>query len=88
MNAHDFLARHGEQSERIVVAQVALGRERKLGEIGEGFYLMRMHSGRVESRTVMRDVVIGVFERPAQALELQRLELVTASGLAGLELAG
>ena len=33
MDAHDILARHGKQSERIVRAQVLLGRERELGEI-------------------------------------------------------
>ena len=47
-----------------------------------------MHAGGVELAPIVRHVLVGVRERPAEPLELQRRELVAARGLDRLELAG
>ena len=88
VDAHDLLARHGEHPERIVVAQIALGRERELREVRERLQVAGLDAGRVELPPVVRDVVVGVRERPLEPLELQRRQLVAARGLDRLELAG
>ncbi|MET3309406.1 hypothetical protein ABIF41_001247 [Bradyrhizobium japonicum] len=77
MHAHQFFARHSEHVERIIVAQIRFHRERKLREIGELAKVGRMHAGLVEGLAIMRDVVVGVLQRPAQPLLLQRHDLVT-----------
>ena len=50
VHAHDLLARHGEQAERIVVAQVGLRGEGKLREVLERPEIVGMHARRVEAR--------------------------------------
>ena len=76
-------------AERVVVAQVLLGRERELREVGERLQVARMHAGRVELAPVVRHVARrrGRSDH-LQALELQRRELVAARGLDRLEFAG
>jgi hypothetical protein len=64
MHAHDLLARHREQAERVVVAQVALGRERELREIGERVQVVRVHARRVERPAIVCNVVVRVAQRP------------------------
>jgi hypothetical protein len=64
VDAHDLLARHGKHPERIVVAQVGLGGERELGEVGERFEIARRDSRRVELPPVVRYVLISVRKRP------------------------
>ena len=76
MHAHQFFTRHGEHVEGVVVAQIRLHRERKLCEIGELAKVGRMHAGLVEGLAIMRDVVVGVLQRPGQPLRLQRHDLV------------
>ena len=83
VNADQFFARHREHVEGIIVAQIGLDRERKFGEIGELLEVGRMHAGLVERLLVMRDIVIGMRQRPGQALGLQRHDLV-ARGALGL----
>ena len=46
--------RHREHAERIVVAQVLLGREREIREIGEDLQVVGMHAGRVELAPIVR----------------------------------
>ena len=87
MDARHLLARHGEHAERVVVAQVGLGGERELGEVGQLAAVVGVHAGRVERRAVVRDVVVGVPQRPPQPLELQRRQLVARRGLDRLEVA-
>ena len=41
VHAHDLLARHGEHPEGIVGAQVLLGGERELGEVGQRVEIVR-----------------------------------------------
>ena len=88
VDARHPLARHREQAERIVVAQVALDRERKLRQVGERLQVAR--DGRPWRRTPAgsarrcRRRAAG----SSAALELQRLQLVAAGALDRLELAG
>ncbi|MGY4446225.1 hypothetical protein ACVWZR_000885 [Bradyrhizobium sp. i1.3.1] len=81
MHAHQLFARHGEHVEGIIVAQIRLHGEREFCEIGEFAKVGRMHAGLVEGLAVMRDVVVGVLQRPGQPLRLQRHDLVTRRAL-------
>ena len=83
VHAHQFFARHREHVEGIIVAQIGLHRERKFGEIGELLEIGGMHAGCIERLLVMRDVVVGMLERPGEPLRLQRHDLV-ARGALGL----
>src|SRR5439155_27218873 len=76
-----------EEAERIVIAQVALHREREARQVCELLQVVRMDAPGIERLAVMRHVVVGVLQAPAQALELQRAQLVGAGALDGLELA-
>ena len=78
-----FFARHREHVEGIVVPKVSLHREREFAEIGELPEIGWMHAGRIECLPVMRDVVVGVLERPRETLGLQRHDFV-ARGALGL----
>ena len=71
MDARALLARHGEHAEGIAVAQILLGGEGKLGEVGEVAAIVGMHAGGIELCAVERRVVIGMAQRPAQPFELQ-----------------
>ena len=56
-----------------------------MGEIGQPLEVAGMDARGIEGLPVMDDVVIGVPQRPFQALELQRLDLVAARNLDGVE---
>jgi hypothetical protein len=81
-------ARHGEQAERVVVAQIRLGHERELAEVGQALQVVRMHALGLALLAVGFDVVVGVAHRPLQALQLQGRNLVAAGGLDRVELTG
>ena len=72
VDAHDLVHRHGEHAERIGVAQVGLGGERELRQVGERLQVLGFHARRVELLAVVRHFFVGVLQRPPQALELQR----------------
>lgn len=76
MEAHDLLARDGEHAERIGVAQVILGGERKFRQIGERFQVVRMHTDLIEPGAVKRRMGIGVAQRPLQPFQLQRAQFI------------
>jgi hypothetical protein len=76
MHAHHLLARHREHGERVVVAQVLLGGERELRQIGQRFAVGGMHAQRIEGLAVMRHMVVGALQRLLQPLQLQRLQLI------------
>ena len=86
VHTNDVGARHGKHAERIVVAQIRLGREGKPGEIVERFEVAGMNARLLECSAVMRHVVERGAQRPAQPLHLQRRELVAARGLDRLEI--
>ncbi len=83
VDADQFFARHREHAKGIIVAEVGLHREREFGEIGKLPEIGRMHAGRIERLPVMRDVVVGVLERPRETPGLQRHDFV-ARGALGL----
>ena len=60
VDAHDALHRHREHAEGIGFAQVDLGGERKLRQVGERAQISRAHAGGVELLPVARHVVVGV----------------------------
>jgi hypothetical protein len=88
MDAGHLIARHGEHAERVVVAQVLLHGEGELREVGEVPQIVGMHARGVEGRPVMRDIGVGVAERPAQAVQLQSRDLVPAGDLDRVEVGG
>jgi hypothetical protein len=77
VDADKFFARHSEHVERVVVAQVGLDREREFRKVGQLPEVLGMQAGLVESLLVVRDVVVGMRQRPRHALGLQRRNLVT-----------
>jgi len=87
VHAHHLLARHGEQAERVVVAQRLFLGEREFGQVGQRLQVARVHPGFVEGGAVVRHVVVGVLERPLQALQLERLQLVAAGAFDRFQLA-
>ena len=60
MQAGQFVARHGKEAERIVVAQVQLGHEGKFGQIGQGLQIVWMHALVIKGFLVGWHVVIGM----------------------------
>ena len=71
-----------------MVAQGDFGHERELGQVGQRFQVIRVHTLGIKGGFVKRHVVIGVLQRPAQTLQLQGADLVTAGGFDGFEFAG
>ena len=88
MQAGELGARHGEQAERVVVAQVELGHEREFAEVAQRFQIIRVHTLGLAFAAIGFDVVVGVADRPLQAFDLQRGNLVAAGGFDGVEIAG
>ena len=78
VQAREFLARHRKQAKRIVIAQIRFGHERKLGQVGQRFQIVRVYTFIVKGLFVVWHVVISVLERPLQALQLQRGNFVAA----------
>ena len=76
MDAYDLLPRHGEEAERVVIAQVRLARERQPAEVVEGADLIRLDAGFVEALAVEPDAVVDVGGEGAQAVALQLSELI------------
>ena len=85
VDAQQLLARHRHHPERIILAQLALGRERKFAQVVERLQVVGMHAGGVESLLVVRDVFVDMRQRPFQALELQRRNLVARGDLDRIE---
>ncbi len=85
VDAHELFARHREHAKGIVAAQVVLGGEREVAEIVEPLEVAGVDALGVEGLAVMRHVVVGVPQRPFQALKLQRLDFVAAGDLDGIE---
>ena len=59
---HQLLARHREQAERIGLAQVGLGGERKSPDVVERLQRPGRNAGGIELGPHMRDLCIGEFE--------------------------
>ncbi len=78
VDAHHIPHRYGEHAVGVVVAQVLLGGEWEAGKVGQRFQILRMDARRVEFLPVGGDARIGVRQRPAHALDLQRDNFVAA----------
>ena len=85
VDAAHLVLRDGEHAERVVVAQIGLAGGRELREVGQLAAVVGVHAGGVERGPVVRHVVVGVPQRPLQALELQRAQLVDAHPLGRVE---
>ena len=70
MHPRPLVLRHGEHAKGIVLAQVLLGGEGKLGKVCQGAQIRGVHAGGVKFLAVVRHLVIGVLQRPAQTLNL------------------
>ena len=80
---HGLLARHREQPERIGVAHVGLGGERKPRHVGERFQAVRLDARGVELGAHMRHLGIGALDGLLQARKLQRFEVRARHGFGG-----
>ena len=85
VDAGDLLHRHGEHAERVRLAQVGLGGERKPRDIRERADVAGVHAGLVELARVERHVRVGVPHGLLQPLELERLDLGAGHPLLGVE---
>ena len=86
VDADQFFARHREHVERVVVAQVGLRGEREFRKVRQLPEVRRLHAGLVERLPVMRDVVVGVRQRPRHPFGLQRRDLVAGRPLGRVHL--
>ena len=86
VNARHLLPRHGEHAERVIVPEVLLHRERELREIRQRGQIIGVNARRIEARLVMGNVVIGVAQRPFQAVKLKRGDLIAAGDLDRVEI--
>jgi hypothetical protein len=78
MDAHDILHRCRKHAERVVLAQVGFGGERKLRKIGEVFEVAGVGAGGIKGFAVVRHVFVCVLQAPAQPVELQLAQLIDA----------
>lgn len=76
-----LVARDRKHTERVIGAQILLGREREFRQIRQIVKIVRVHAGRVKRGAIMRHVGVGVAQRPGHARELQSGDLVTRRGL-------
>ena len=81
-------ARHGEQAERVVRAQVVLDREREMPQIRERAQVLRVHAGALALWPVGGDVLVGACRACFRRVELQRAQLVLAGAFDGLQAGG
>ena len=88
MEPRHLFARYREHAERVVFAEVRLGREGQLGQVGQLLDVVRVDFRRVEGGLVVRYVLVRMTDRPSEALGLQRSQLVEGRGLDRLEIAG
>ena len=85
VDANDVFLRNREHAERVMFPQILLGGERKAGKIAELAQIVGTDARRLEFLAVRGDVVIGMAQRPSQAIELQRRDFVARGLLDRLE---
>ncbi len=85
MHPNDIPHRHGEHPVGIVLAQVGLGGEREFGQIGQRFQIPGMDAGLIELGAIMRNIVVGVLQRPFESLQLQRKQFIATGDFDGFE---
>ena len=77
----DHLERHGEQTVRVVVAEVALFGEGQAGEVVQARDVAGGEARRVQLLAIEGDALVGPRQHRAQARELQILEPLPVDGL-------
>ena len=70
------LARHGEQAKGVGGAQVGLAGEGEFRKIGERLEVVRRDAPGVEGAAIVRDVIVDLAQRLAQARQLQARDLI------------
>jgi hypothetical protein len=75
VDAHDLRARHGEETVRVVLAQVRLDHERQAAEIVERTNPVGIDPRCIEPPLVKRHAVIRPAHAPAEPLELKLTQL-------------
>ena len=85
MQAHDLLAGRREHAERVILPQVGLAGQRVLGQVGQVLAVVGVHASGVERRAAVRHVGVGVPQRPAEPLQLQRAQFIGRGPLDGLQ---
>src|SRR5262249_4011166 len=73
----------GEQAERVVVAEVALGRERQAGDVGEVADLFGANAGLVEAAAVEGDALVHAGHHRREARAVPRLQAPSPRALGG-----
>ncbi len=84
VDAAQLGARGGERAERVALPQELLVRVRELGEVPELREVRGVDAVRVEVLPIRGHVLVGVVQGPAEAFELERLDLVPAHRLLGV----
>ena len=77
VHAHEILFRYGKQAERIIVAQVFLGGEGKLGEVRQGLDILRLHARRIHLFAVRKNFFIDPIYGLLQSFELDLFDLAS-----------
>src|SRR5262249_49373941 len=85
VNTRDLLAWHREQAERIVLAQVVLGREWEFSEIVQRLEIGGADACGVKLPTIGRHLIVPCAQRVLKAFDLQRSNLIARGGLDRLE---
>ena len=83
MQPHGLFARHRKQPERIGVAHVGLGGERKARHVGERLQAVRLDARGVELGAHMRHFGVGALDGLPEPRKLQRFEVRARHGLGG-----
>ena len=80
MDAHDLVHGRGEHAEGVVVAQVVLGGEGQLLQVGQRADVRGLNPGLVEAPAVKRGGVVDPLHRRLQAPELDGLQGLPGHG--------
>ena len=72
MNPCEFFLGYCKHAERIIVPQILLDRERKLGKVRQRFAVIRMNTRCIKSLFVVRYILVGVIKGLFETIQLQR----------------
>ena len=68
MDARDLVLRDCEHAERVACAQIILGSERKMREIGKLLQIVWANAFRIEDPPVVRHVLVSVTQSPLEPM--------------------
>ena len=81
VQADDLLHRHGEEAERIMIAQIVFGRVRNIFNILERFDMLGFEADFIEPLLIHRHALVGVRDDMFQTLQLHLAQLLTVDFL-------